>query len=162
MRVDIASLKNLDQKNRILRILRWAIRLMAFDFDIEYVKGNSIPRVDALSRLRFYKESKDKTEEEFEDTFLHWVETDVLSLDRMAVEIRHDPVLSRITSKIRMNIWGNCPRTERPYKEIRHKLTTEHGVISNEDLIIPPETQRKLVIKSVHDDIHCGAAITHK
>ena len=52
---------------------------MAFDFDIEYVKGNSIPHVDALSRLRFYKESKDKTEEEFEDTFLHWVETGVLS-----------------------------------------------------------------------------------
>ena len=43
---------------------------MAFDFDIEYVKGNSIPHVDALSRLRFYKESTDKTEEEFEDTFL--------------------------------------------------------------------------------------------
>ena len=34
---------------------------MQFDFDIEYVKGNSIPYVDALSRLRFYKESKDKT-----------------------------------------------------------------------------------------------------
>ena len=41
---------------------------MAFDFGIEYV--NSIPHVDAQSRLRFYKESKDKTEE-FEDTFLH-------------------------------------------------------------------------------------------
>ena len=73
---------------------------MAFDFDIEYVKGNSIPYVDALPRLRFYKESKDKTEEEFEDTFLHWVETDVLSLDRVATETRHDPVLSRITSRI--------------------------------------------------------------
>ena len=42
------------------RILRWAIRLMAFYFDIEYVKGNSIPHVDALSRLQFYKESRDK------------------------------------------------------------------------------------------------------
>ena len=41
---------------------------MQFDFDIEYVKGNSIPHVDALSRVRFYKEWKDKTEE-FEDTF---------------------------------------------------------------------------------------------
>ena len=60
-----------------LRILRWAIRLMAFNFDIEYVKGNSISRIDAVSRLRFYKESKDKTEEKFEDRFLHWVETDV-------------------------------------------------------------------------------------
>ena len=38
------------------------MRLMAFDFDIEYVKGNSIPHVDAQSKLRFYKESKDKTD----------------------------------------------------------------------------------------------------
>ena len=36
---------------------------------LEYVKGNSILHVEALSRLRFYKESKDKAEEEFEDTF---------------------------------------------------------------------------------------------
>ena len=42
---------------------------MAFDFDIECVKGNSIPHVDVQLRLRFYKESEDKTEEEFEDTF---------------------------------------------------------------------------------------------
>ena len=68
---------------------------MAFDFDIEYVKGNSIPREDAPSRLLFYKESKNKTEE-FEDTFLHGLETDVLSLDRMASEM-----LSRITSRIK-------------------------------------------------------------
>ena len=87
------------------RTLRWEIRLMTFEFDIEYVKRNSIPRVDALSRLRFYKESKDKTEE-FEGTFLHWVETDVLSFDRMAVETRHNLVLSRITSRIRKKTYG--------------------------------------------------------
>ena len=34
---------------------------MAFDFDVEYVKGNSIPHVDTLSWLRFYKEPKNKT-----------------------------------------------------------------------------------------------------
>ena len=67
---------------------------------MEYFKGNSIPHVDALSRLRFYKELKDRTEEEFED----WAETDVLSLDRMAVETRYDWVLSRITSSIRKNM----------------------------------------------------------
>ena len=79
---------------------------MAFDFDIEEVKGNSITRVDTLSRLRFYKESKDKTDEEFNDTFLHWLETYDLSLDRMAAESRHDPVLSRITSRIRKKRMG--------------------------------------------------------
>ena len=88
---------------------------MAFDFDIEYVKGNSISHVDALSRLWFYKESKDKTEES-EDTFLHWVETNVLSLNKMAAETRRDPVLSRIILRIRKNAWGNCSRAETPYK----------------------------------------------
>ena len=42
------------------------------------------------------------------------------------------------------------------YKEIRLKLTIEHEVICNGHLIIPPEAQKILVIKSVHDDIHCG------
>ena len=96
----------------------------------------------------------DKTKEEFEDNFLHWVETDVLSLDRMVAETRHDPVQSRITSRIRKTIWWNCSRTEKPYKEIRHKLTIEHRRICNGNLIILPETQWKLVIESVHDDVH--------
>ena len=90
---------------------------MAFDFDIEYVKGNSIPHVDALSRLRFYKESKNKTEEEFEDTFLHWVETDVLSLDRMAAETRHDPLLIWITSRIRKTYGKIVPGRKDPTKK---------------------------------------------
>ena len=41
-------------------------------------------------------------------------------------------------------------------------LTLEYGVICNGGLIIPPETPRKLVIKSVHDDIHCGIAAIQK
>ena len=38
----------------------------------------------------------------------------------------------------------------------------EHGVIFNENLIIPPETQRKLLIKSLHDDIPSGLGVTQK
>lgn len=48
---------------------------------IEYFKGNSIPHVDALSRLQFYKSSNEKTDKIFEDTFLHWVEADMLLLE---------------------------------------------------------------------------------
>ena len=31
------------------RILRWALQMTAFDFDINYKKGESIPHADALS-----------------------------------------------------------------------------------------------------------------
>ena len=103
----------------------------------------SISQVDALSRLRFHKKSKDKMEEEFEDTFSHWVETDVLSLDRMAAETRHVPVLSRITSRIRKNM-GKLLQGGETLQRNKTKVIIEHGVICNRDLIIPPETQRKL------------------
>ena len=60
------------------RILRWAIKIKAFDFDILYVKGNSIPDVDALFRLRFQSENEEEHENSG-DRIIEWVETDVLS-----------------------------------------------------------------------------------
>ena len=41
----------------------------------------------------------------------------------------------------------------------KHKLTIKHEAISNRDLIILPET---LVIKSIHNDIHCVVVATQK
>ena len=38
----------------------------------------------------------------------------------------------------------------------------EHGVICNVDLMILQEAQRKLVIKSVYDDIPCRVAATEQ
>ena len=56
------------------RILRWAIKFMAFNFVIVYIKGNTIPLVDALSRLTFVNEQKEINKDTEE--ILHWVETD--------------------------------------------------------------------------------------
>ena len=82
-------------------------------------------KIEKTGKLKNYNTSL-KLKENFTHSYYeawklpaHWVETDVLSLDRMAAETRHDPVLSRITSRIRKNIWGNCSGAERPYKEIR-------------------------------------------
>ena len=35
------------------RLMRWALQLSAYDYNILYVKGESIPHVDAFSRLDF-------------------------------------------------------------------------------------------------------------
>ena len=45
------------------------------------------------------------------------VETDVLSLYRMAVETRHDPVLSRITSRIRKTYGEIVPVQKGPTRK---------------------------------------------
>ena len=80
------------------RILKWAIKLMAFDFDIIYVKRNTIPHVDVLSRLNFDSKSLE-TSENSEDKILHWVETDVLLLNLLRMETKQDPVLRRNKKK---------------------------------------------------------------
>lgn len=51
------------------RVLRWAIKHMAFDLDIK----NTIPHVDALSRLNFDSKRLESSENS-EDKILHWVE----------------------------------------------------------------------------------------
>ncbi len=74
-------------------------------------KFNSTSR--CTIKIAILPRSKDKTEE-FENTFLHWVETYALSLDRLVVETRHYPVLRRITSRIRKKCMGQLFRAERP------------------------------------------------
>lgn len=54
--------------------------------------------------------------ETFEDIFLHWVKTDVLSLDRMTAKTLQGPVLKSITSRIKNNIWGNGRKTNQGNK----------------------------------------------
>ena len=103
---------------------------MAFDFDIVYLKGSSIPRVDAQSKLSFVNEQKEINEDTEE--ILHWVETDALLVD-LKEEILRDPVLSRISDRIKRNRWSYCSQAERPYKEVRHKLTVEKGVICKDN-----------------------------
>ena len=75
---------------------------MAFNFDIVYVKGRTIPYVDARSRLTFVNEQKEinvDTEE-----ILYWVETDALPIGRLKEETLQDPVLSRISDRIKREI----------------------------------------------------------
>ena len=45
------------------RISRWMLIFIVFDFDILYVKGSTIPLVDALSRLTFVNEQKEVNED---------------------------------------------------------------------------------------------------
>ena len=89
-------------KVTLARILRWAIKLMAFDFDIVYVKGSTIPHVDALSRLNFVNKQKEINEDR--EKILHWVEADALSVEHLKEEILQDPVLSKISDRIKKKL----------------------------------------------------------
>ena len=62
---------------------------MAFDFDIIYVKGNTILHVDALSRLRFQSEYGEE-HENLEGRIIQRVEMDILSHKTLNRETQQD------------------------------------------------------------------------
>ena len=90
------------------------------------------------------------------------METDELYRKTLSRETQRDPILSGILEHIRKDVWSNCTIEERPFKETRDKLTVERGVIFSADAIVPPQVLWKDVIKSVHDDIHGGVAVTQR
>ena len=98
---------------------------MALDFDIIYVKGNTIPHVDALSRLKFQSENGEEHENS-EDRFMQWVETDVLSRKTLNSETQQDLILSGILEHIRKNVWSIYTIVKRPFKEARYKLMIDN------------------------------------
>ncbi|MEE4247257.1 MAG: RNase H-like domain-containing protein [Kangiellaceae bacterium] len=141
------------------RIMRWAIQLAAFDYEISYVRGSSIPHVDAMSRLRFDEESCEQPETAA-DTFVHWTESDTLRLEEIRQATDADPVLRCIKRRIRDNVWSNCSVAERPYKSVRQQLTIEDGVVCLGDLVVPPTSLRPQILRAAHGDTHCGALAT--
>lgn len=70
-------------KVRTSIILKWTIRLIGLHFDMDHAMINVIPRVDELSRLRFYEDQKLNMKDTFDDNFSFYIGTDVVSLDRM-------------------------------------------------------------------------------
>ena len=130
---------------------------MVFDFDIIYVKGNTIPHVDILFRLKFQSENGEKHENS-EDRITQWVKMDVLSHKTLSIETQQDLILSGILE--RKNVWSNCTIAERLFKEVRHKLMVERGIIYNADAIVLLQILRKDIIRSILDNIHGRVAAT--
>ncbi len=140
------------------RLMRWALQLSAFEYDIMYVKGESIPHVDALSRLNFSDEAPES--EECLESFVHWMETDVLSLEELRRETQRDLVLSGVVRHVTNNCWNGCSVAERPFKSVRQCLSIKDGILCKGDLLVPPAPLRYHMIKAVHDDVHCGVTAT--
>ena len=137
---------------------------MAFDYDIMYVRGDSIPHVDALSRMSFDDEDLPEPSNAWdgisEESFVQWTETDILSATEIMNESRNDPLLSSIMKRIEQNKWSNCSVPERPFKAVRDTLSVEDGVLCRGDVLVPPMVLRTRILDAVHGDVHSGVIAT--
>ena len=139
------------------RIQRWALHMTAFDYEIEYVKGEKIPHADALNRLDFCDSQIDKNDEV---SFVHWIDTDVLKMDEIQNETQQDKLLMSIISRIKRNNCSNCSIAERCFKQKRNALSVDKSMLCFGEQIVVPSLLRQRIIQAVHNDTHAGINTT--
>ncbi len=138
------------------RIMRWAIKIMAFDFDIIYVKGSNIPHADALTRLRFADNSHDWISEKS----IHWTAEETIPWKILQEETARDRLLQDIIKRIQSGRWSNCSQAERPYKMNKHRLMIDDSVICCGECVVVPQLLRRQVLQNMHNETHLGIAAT--
>ena len=103
---------------------------MAFDFDVIYVKGNSIPHVDAfhMSRLNCSSDFPTFRVPAIEKP-IHWVTEETIPREEIQDATRRDRLSQDIVKRILSGNWSNCSVAERSYKMNRTRPMVEDSMI---------------------------------
>ena len=136
------------------RIARWAIQLMAFDFDIKHEAGSNISHADAMSRLRF------KTDDIVfygEQVNQPRFEKPTISISKIKTEIENNLLLQSIASRVRSGKWNNCSKAEAKFSKYKEHLTIEEGILYKDNLPYIPPVYQKQVLDKIHE-VHSGVA----
>ena len=120
------------------RIARWALRLSAYNYKIEYRSTSSISHADGLSRLPL-PITGDRLHEPAESVcLLQSVEED-LSLDarRISGLVRRDALLSRVLTAVQFGEWPDDESLQ-PYRIRRDELYVIRGVLLWGNRVVVP------------------------
>lgn len=138
------------------RLQRWAVKLAAYDFSIEYVTSKCNGNADALSRLPLacVKDWSDKGDEQH---YLNMVsETLPVNYKDIAIATKRDKCLSKIFGYIMFGWpckWEN--EEDKCFFYRRNELYAEHGCILYKYRAVTPQVLQKQVLSEIHDG-HLG------
>ncbi|XP_026726970.1 uncharacterized protein K02A2.6-like [Trichoplusia ni] len=144
------------------RLQRWAIKLSAYDFNIEYIRSDK-NTADILSRLiSTHKEGVISEELDTpEQTYLHFAaEALLLDYQTLKKETVSDSVLSRVARYINDGWPVEVEMKElKPYFNRRKELYIELGCVMWGHRLVIPSTCRNKVIAELHES-HMGIVKT--
>ena len=137
------------------RVLRWALLLSAYDFELKYREGITNGNADALSRLPLDARSEDVSQRVTSIAMMELVKSPI-SESELRQSTRNDPVLSVVLQRM---LEGGLDRESRdcfkPFVTRSHELTTECGCLLWGSRVVVPESLRSRVIDELHD-VHPG------
>ncbi|XP_045763671.1 uncharacterized protein K02A2.6-like [Maniola jurtina] len=137
------------------RLQRWAAKLAAYDFDINYVKSKCNGNADALSRLPLEGKKHNSPVKSENHYLLYMNETLPVSYKEIAVEIKKDNLLSRIYGYIMFGWPEKCKEDEQAFFVRRAELYIDHGCILYKYRLIIPQSLQERVLFEIHSG-HLG------
>lgn len=148
------------------RLKRWALRLLGYDFDIEYVRTNEFGQADGLSRL-IKKKKNEAKDDEMEEVIasIQTIENEMVQIVQESVhalpiqarksvkEATEADTLLKIVMNNIANEWNSYDNTNqklRHYYNRKHLLSMVDGTIMFEDRLVVPEAIKLNVLNQLH------------
>lgn len=135
------------------RLQRWAMSMMAYDYEVVHKLSHEIPVSDALSRCT----SSGSETVAFEvNAIQDCIMEPPTSKERIRATSKKDPLMRQLYNQI-MHGWRTVKRGPlMPYAKLRNDLVIEDGLIFKGNRLVIPPRLRKSIINELHKG-HIGA-----
>lgn len=128
-----------------LRLQCFFLRLLKYDFQLQFLSGKQLVLADMLSRASVGSPEKDGV---YEDVEIHVVREAMQ--DRLARETRKDGYLKNVVEQLAKN-----KRVEGELRPFVGELSVINGVFLNGNKVVIPLSMRREMLRRIHDD-HMG------
>lgn len=132
------------------RLQRYAVRLSAYNFDIEFVPSNKNCFADALSRLPL--EGQLKKNVDISVSYLHFIEDKLpVTYQKVQRETKNDLLLNKIIGYVKFG-WPNnvSDPKEKPFFNRRENLFIENDCLVWGYRIVIPNSLRAVILEELH------------
>ncbi len=135
------------------RLQRMMMRLMKYDFDLEYISGKINYVSDTFSRSPNTQSNPEISDREMQQHVIASIYSQPISperLDDIANQTRHDPVLQDVIKQIKLG-WPNrtMPHIQQ-YSQVKHELTYTNGLVLKENRIVIPKSLQSTILAKLH------------
>ena len=134
-----------------MRIARWAARLMVYQFQVKYIKGEDNIVSDCLSRLH-HDDTEDSQPDE--DDFV------VAAVDLQAVtetDFREKCMADKVIAAVQEQLHSNWPRQSqlpaelRPYHAVKDELTMYNDLLYRGERLVVPQSLQQRIVALAHE-----------
>ena len=137
------------------RVLRWALLLSAYNYELRYREGSRNGNADALSRLPLDARTGEFSQKLVSVAMMEMVKSPVTETE-VRRSTRTDPILCVVLQRI---LEGGLDRemdeSFKPYRRKGSELTTENGCVLWGTRVVMPVALRSKVLEELHD-VHPG------